>query len=169
MTSVSHQNIHEIYFLWPSFRIAETKTPQRIWEGSNPVVSEFWFIELCQPSETVWYNEDFYCFSVFQCEPLSLSQFLLCFFYVFFTSRRNCFYKGSYWVSALNLFLEKPFFLCWVLRSHRILAAYVSTLAAVVWVSTPSGNLKKLWFHDRIVAKITFFALFFCVNLGDFC
>lgn len=45
--------------------------------------------------------------------------------------------KCLYWVSALNLFLEKPFFLCWVLRSHRILAACVSTLASVVWIPPP--------------------------------
>lgn len=66
--------------------------------------------------------------------------------------------KCLYWVSALNLSLEKPFFLCWVLRSHRISTAYVSTLA-VMWIPPPFVNLKKLGFSRSFF----FYLFFFCV------
>lgn len=157
----SHQNIHAIYFLWPPFRIAETRTPQRIWEGNSPVILEFWFIELCQPEETVWYNDDFYCFSVLQYKPQSepQSDSFSCASFMFSSLLEEIVStKSFYWASALNLFLEKPFFLCLVLKSQNTSCLCKHPGFSGVNI-TPSGNWKNFAFQDGFVTETLFFKI----------
>lgn len=91
----SYQNIHEIYFLWPSFRIAESKILK---EYENAV------IQPSQKSDSLnsaslrrQYDIMRIFFSISLCSSENhlalVSQFLLFYFYVFTTSGRNCFYK----------------------------------------------------------------------------